>query len=260
MAEPVWGQLEKSQVDDETIEEAIARLIQAHEDDANAHAAAGESLDTHKDQAVVDHPIGSVVGDKFTNKELAFTFPFESLDQFVKSGAGIVSQIGGVRLDTGVIINTERYIYAPSQYANIHYYPDRDTTFQFLGHISGTTNLIAYIVAGGIDVHGEPPGIGFKIVDGTLYAVETVFGDEATEEYTAEIAGIDPSGWHLYRVQVVAGENKAYFYVNGVLKTTLTLHENADIGLCMFSASIENTAAEQKQLWVGAVYLSINPL
>ena len=60
MAEPVWGQLEKSQVDNEKIEEAAARLIQAHKDDANAHIEAGQSLKTHKEQETIDHLDGSV--------------------------------------------------------------------------------------------------------------------------------------------------------------------------------------------------------
>lgn len=255
-----WGQLSKSQISAETIEEAIARLIDAHLADAGAHADAGESLDVHKEQSVVDHPIGSVVGDKFTNKEFTFTFPFESLDKFTESAAGVSSDIGGFKLDTGAIIDTERYLFASAQYSEIHYYPDRDTTFQILAALYANTNQIAYMVAGGINIHGEPPGIGFKIVNGTLYAIEIVWGEEATEEYTAEIAGINVQQYHLYRVQVVASENKAYFYVDGVLKTTLILHENADVGLCAFSVSIENTAAEQKILWAGGIYLSINPL
>jgi len=37
MDRPNWGLLEKSQTDNETIEEAIDRLITAHNDDANAH-------------------------------------------------------------------------------------------------------------------------------------------------------------------------------------------------------------------------------
>jgi len=37
MADPNWESLEKSQTDNETIEEAIDRLITAHNDDANAH-------------------------------------------------------------------------------------------------------------------------------------------------------------------------------------------------------------------------------
>jgi len=37
MSIPTWGMLEKSQVDSETIEEAIARLIDEHNEDEEAH-------------------------------------------------------------------------------------------------------------------------------------------------------------------------------------------------------------------------------
>ena len=64
MAESVWGQLAKAQDDPETIEEAIARLIAEHETNAGAHTGAGEALETHKTQVIVDHPAGSIVEDK----------------------------------------------------------------------------------------------------------------------------------------------------------------------------------------------------
>lgn len=64
MADPVWGQLAKAQDNPETIEGAIVRLIAEHEADAGAHTGTGESLETHKTQETVDHPVGSIVADK----------------------------------------------------------------------------------------------------------------------------------------------------------------------------------------------------
>jgi len=73
MANPVWGQLEKAQDDDETIEEAIARLIAEHETDAGAHTGAGESLETHKAQDVIDHKAESILNDKLHIPTRAYT-------------------------------------------------------------------------------------------------------------------------------------------------------------------------------------------
>jgi len=64
MALPVWGNLQKSQIDSETIEEAIARLIQGHEDDSDAHIEVGESLQSHKASAIIDHVVSSIIADK----------------------------------------------------------------------------------------------------------------------------------------------------------------------------------------------------
>jgi len=68
MAEPVWGQLAKAQDDQETIEEALVRLIGEHETDSGAHTGAGGALETHKTQVVVDHPAGSIVEDKLPDE------------------------------------------------------------------------------------------------------------------------------------------------------------------------------------------------
>lgn len=71
MTEPVWGQLDKAQDDDETIEEAIDRLILAHDDDSDSHVGTGKSLNTHKQQTTIDHPAGSVVEDKIGDEEIS---------------------------------------------------------------------------------------------------------------------------------------------------------------------------------------------
>lgn len=64
MATPNWGTLQKSSVDAEVIEDAVGRLIGAHEADPTAHLGAGESLQAHKNDSVIDHPADSVVEDK----------------------------------------------------------------------------------------------------------------------------------------------------------------------------------------------------
>ncbi len=59
-----WGALAKALNDNETIEEAVTRFIQAHEDDADAHIESGESLYAHKHSGIIDHLAGSIVTDK----------------------------------------------------------------------------------------------------------------------------------------------------------------------------------------------------
>ncbi len=74
MALPLWGQLEKSQDDSQTIEEAIAAAIVAHEEDPTAHLGPGESLQAHKADDIIDHPAQSVVLDKT---------PYQNYEQFL---------------------------------------------------------------------------------------------------------------------------------------------------------------------------------
>lgn len=67
MSITVWGLLAKSAVDNETVEEAIARLITAHNDDETAHLDTGQALQSHKASEIIDHVAGSVVTDKLAD-------------------------------------------------------------------------------------------------------------------------------------------------------------------------------------------------
>lgn len=60
----VWGNLPKSQISSEKVEAAIDRIIQDHEDDPNAHLETGESLESHKASAIIDHIVNSIITDK----------------------------------------------------------------------------------------------------------------------------------------------------------------------------------------------------
>lgn len=96
MANPVWGELSKSQDDDETIEEAIARLIASHNEDSESHLGENQSLQSHKAAEIIDHLALSIVSDKIKDKEVTFRKTFEdrfvfrssfaSLDSFFKVG------------------------------------------------------------------------------------------------------------------------------------------------------------------------------
>lgn len=114
MADPVWNNLAKSQIDPETIEEAIARLVAEHEASPTAHLGEGEALQAHRTNEVLDHLQGSVVPDKSSLKELSFYFPPTTTDGlspygsatafdlrwdlYVESGVDDVSSLSGVPL------------------------------------------------------------------------------------------------------------------------------------------------------------------
>lgn len=84
---PVWGQLQKSLDNPETIEEAIIRLINEHAADPTAHLAEGESLNMHKTDEVIDHPAFSVVNDKVPDGGLSYRwFPLDRTVIFSNMG------------------------------------------------------------------------------------------------------------------------------------------------------------------------------
>lgn len=59
-----WYNLAKNATDPQTIGEAIAEALADHNNDPNAHMTAGEAIDLHRDNPVIDHPAESVVNDK----------------------------------------------------------------------------------------------------------------------------------------------------------------------------------------------------
>jgi hypothetical protein len=259
MSTEVWGQMAKSQVDETTIEERVAEMIAEHEADPDAHTGENESLAAHRENEVIDHMQGSVAGDKISNLEAMNFFPLESFDNYAVSTGGIWKSPGGVHFETGSTINTVKYLSAGGQYAAQYFNVNKAVTFQFVGRIIQTSNVLAYGMVGGDGLRTDPPGVGFKFHNGSLYMVETVFGEESFDEYTSAISGVDYTTKHVYRVQVVPADNKAYFWVDGVLKGNLTLHTNADVGLMQFAFYLKNLAASSVTGEFGGVYLSIAP-
>ena len=233
MALPVWGNLAKSQIDAETIEEAIARLIQAHEDDPNAHIEAGESLQSHKAAEIIDHVIDSIIDDKIRNFSVSFkkfsgntafyTCFFESLDGFQSGGVGapnVEAQIGGARVETGLFINNTAYLsaeYVPPKGLKPNF--DNFPTMQVRFRSDKKTDTLYHIHTG----RNQPQVagndyIGWRFAANTLYAVcsSTVTGQETA----VEIAGIDISDNHVYRF-IFSAPGSVEFYIDEVLKTTI---------------------------------------
>lgn len=112
---PLWGSLQKSSDDSETIEQAIVRLIAEHNDEPNAHLGVGQSLENHKSNETIDHPESSIVPDKMSPGFGIFTVPVkkfalvESLDGYwqesVAGGGSIEWNVYGTNL-SGVHMET----------------------------------------------------------------------------------------------------------------------------------------------------------
>ena len=92
MSTITWGALNKALDSNETIEEAIARLIQDHEDDANAHIENGESLYDHKQSEIIDHLALSIVTDKLAAG--AVTSPKITTDQLIGKDIRTATDVG----------------------------------------------------------------------------------------------------------------------------------------------------------------------
>ena len=219
MAEPNWGLLEKSQTSDETIEEAIDRLIAAHDDDADAHIGAGKSLDTHKTQAVVDHPAESVVRDKLKFDRYQFDEEFNTIVTWQKTGSVEQTGYGGMDVATTNALNNKAYSYITgTEGMQSEPYFSNSPNWESRLKFSHDTNQLAYF---GMMAPDVPAGLGFKVSNGILYSV---YWDGDDVEQTTEIAGINIRIPHTYRMEITNGGN-ALLYVDGVLKVTIAESE-----------------------------------
>ena len=83
MTLPNWGQLQKAQDDPETVEQAIIRLIAAHNEEPMAHLEEGQSLHNHSHEEVIDHPERSIPTDKYSTSEVVYNlnFAIEDFDE-----------------------------------------------------------------------------------------------------------------------------------------------------------------------------------
>jgi len=228
MSNPVWGLLAKSQTDNETIEEAIARLILEHEQDEASHLGAGESLQSHKASEIIDHVVDSVVADKIIMGAVDFSKMsadkammiscFESLDGWnyiVKMGTGTITlTLFGVKLKTqassgmGVVLSTVSE--SPSNLVDFTKY----MLFQTSVAMYRDTEQEGSIILGANDY-----GCGFKIIDDELYAWCDASG---VDETLVKITGYDVKLFHTYRVVNDPAIPSISYYVDGVLEHTQT--------------------------------------
>lgn len=97
----VWGAMPKSTTESTTIDEEIDAKLSAHNADPDAHAEAGQSLQVHRSDAIIDHLAGSVVTDKIASE--AITSEKITSDQIIAKDIRTDEDVGigvdGVKLD-----------------------------------------------------------------------------------------------------------------------------------------------------------------
>lgn len=219
MAEPVWGLLQKAQDDNETIEDAIARLITAHLADADAHAGDGESLAVHKTQDELDHKVGSVVTDKLTNTEVTMRSNFESLDGWGSIGSVSLESIGWAQIyvEDGAVMESE--MYGVMEWANWFDFT-RNMLIQATMSIGISPTYTVYLALGPyLSAANVFHGFGFKFTEDGVIG----FFKEGTTYRTTSILADDNAVGHVYRVQYNATTDELKYYIDGELKATLAL-------------------------------------
>lgn len=233
----VWGNLAKAQDDPEKIEEAIARIIEEHNDDPEAHLGEDQSLQSHKASEIIDHLAHSIISDKIKEKEVKlllldfdrqlFMPTFESLDGWeqIKVGSGSDVQIRGFscKLITGNSVGNNTAIYLETMIGSVTF--DKNPFFQ--AYISSDADSSAQDVAVGVgdfDPWGPRDFFGFRWdkAAGKSYAYVLVNGVEYKEEISAMSDGLVG----LLRAELLDDGETIKFYRNGFLIKTFS-----DVGL-----------------------------
>lgn len=218
MALPLWGELEKAQDDSTKIEAFIDAKIIEHENDPEAHLGAGESLEMHKTEEIIDHPATSIIPDKFSITQPLMTFIFNSTSGWITAGNvsfqinfGKLRRVGNVTGDLYAF--TELIVVPPLNDADAD-----DVFFQFRFKRDRNTYLSDwYFGPGVLDYPGpQTDALIFKLVDNELFSVISI-QDVVT---SFSLGTIDLTKSHSIRMILSKQYLTADIYLDSVLLKT----------------------------------------
>ena len=260
MSISVWGLLEKSQTDPETIEEAIARLILEHNADEESHLGSGESLESHKASVIIDHVVDSVIADKIKNGEVIvpklgfdrfFVMPeLESADAWNKTNVGTgaaitCSSIGVLRLAGGNAVGNKTIIYVRSVEEYVADDLDPSLSVRLIDTSSDAQDIgIAIGAADPFSVAAEMIGIKYIKADAKIYAFYIYYDVDHFVEVKYEIGNAQPSK-NIWKIVVDDTAKTIKYYIDEVLKQTIdyTAHPPLIESVDLFSIGSQNASA-----------------
>lgn len=262
----IWGMLPKALDDDQTILEAIAALIAAHEADEEAHLGVGESLQSHRASEIIDHLAESVVQDKILDGEInlakkswnefEYNTCWDSLGAWSYAAGRATAGVAGMMLSANAGSDTEAKL-AGEGYGDASATDwTKDMLFQAAIKLPATTSQLCYFMIGSCELDGTDNSFGFKISNGTLYAIHIVSDGDTQTEYTTEITGITLTNFNIYRADFNVTAQEFNFYVDGALKATQTTNIPTQNMPSFFAFYLKNTTATARYLY--NKYLSVS--
>lgn len=252
MAE-VWGMLAKALDDNQTIDEAIAEAIASHEADSSAHLGTGESLEAHKTSEVIDHLKGSVVADKKTMKEIQFSTNFESIAKWTVSGG--VSNIGmpGVRLTVEDNVNEDSKMLTTANDFFIPLDPAKNATFGVLAKLGESVDVDAFFGISYTDAPNIDAGFGFYLTGNVWYGKSKLQTTVQTVNLGARVNGQVQN----FRIDYDAETQNVYFYIDGVLKGTISESGAEDVWDCQPRIRLNKANSDFQDMYIYQLDLSV---
>jgi len=222
MADPTWGLLAKSQVDPETIEEAIQRIVDVHEADPTAHLGTGESLEAHKSDEVLDHPQGSVLADKMQNSQLVLDTAFEGVTGWTINAGAHYNELGNFTIRTTTDLNNVAEAMLedglPLLCEQLSKSPMYQVVFEPWDISNSIYNLNMSLVA---DIDNYL-GFGFRVTNGAMVGL---FHDGETL-HSVSLGSVSNYTTYVLRAFVNIALNRVEYWINGVLIDTIPFEQH----------------------------------
>lgn len=212
-----WGLLDKSQVDNQKIDDAITQAIADHESDPEAHLGEGDSLQSHKASEIIDHIAGSIVADKIGDKELTFSSTFNIADGWEQVGSTFYRQFPKVNIEMGTDLHRAWKLYSEGLMTIAPFSMEKDLMFQTVLQLTDASYVDFSFGFCYRSSYTAFEGVGFQSIDGALVARM----HDSHNDYTVEITGVNVSHLHCYRIFLDASTGDFFFFVDGVLKATI---------------------------------------
>lgn len=247
MSVETWGLMPKSQIDPETVEEAITRLIGVHEHDPTSHLGENESIEAHRTSEVIDHLKDSIVSDKFSQTDKAIITYYEDISHFISGG-----DFGGSFLFLSCIIRGDDVVDSYGYSESLFFSCDANDNLQeqyidFNFRISNSTNIaIPYI---GMNVQDAVPDYGYhlliKIENDKIYYG---FANDGAISWTmGETMYKDTR--YMVRFATNKINNSADIYLNGVLKFSEFLAEGSAWSVNSFGIYLDKIGGTTNAQW-----------
>jgi hypothetical protein len=217
MSIDTWGMLPKSQEDNETIEEAINRIVAEHEADPEAHTGENESLAAHREFETLDHKAGSVLADKLTDKEMMWESNLSDYALWTSFDIDNENYPG-----IGIPYNADNHTYARmtiNLQSIVAYNLPLTIDYYFQAYGFGENPPGSSVFDFGFGVYGTTTsdGFGFKAVHDQC----SVYFKIGANVNTANIATFTDGKKHVFRAMYTAVNSTVYFFVDGQLVGSL---------------------------------------
>lgn len=226
MSDPIWGNLQKSLDDPQTIDQAIAAAIAAHEEDPTAHLGDGESLQQHKSNDIIDHPAGSVKNDKGSFSIFDYQNYFSDFSEWGNTG-DFGQNAGGSVIFQTALTSTEKSLWREFDVSFLRMQDDYSKVFAIEGMFSAFGWNSNDKIRFGFGAFGINDGwfVGFEVVGNKLY---TCIPNTSGVVQKHEIVGFNPldASQHSYYFRYDATERMAYWYIDNVLVYSINVNTN----------------------------------